>query len=91
MEVTARPGEIAARVTNAGGTPVVGAYAMITRGPAHNDIAAETDAGGRFLFGDLTPGDYALLVNAEGHNPKEVQTRVGAGETVRLDVVLRNP
>lgn len=83
-------GEIAARVTDAAGVPVVEAFAMITGGPPHHDIAAETDDNGQFLFTDLIPGEYTLLINAEDYAPKEVHTAVGAGEIARLDILLQD-
>ncbi len=82
-------GEIVGRVTDARGEPVVGASALITGdSPQHIDIGAETSADGAYRFDDLVPGEYTILVNAEGHVSQTGRVQVEAGAVARLHISL---
>ena len=76
------------RVTTAQGEPIAGAAAIIEGGPAHPDVAALTDAGGRFRYDDLVPGTYTLSVHAEGYAPRRRSARLEEGQIANLDFTL---
>ncbi len=47
-----------------------------------------TDAKGRFVFEEAPVGDYQLIVQRLGFQPKERSVEVKAGETVELEITL---
>ncbi|GHE39349.1 hypothetical protein GCM10018785_06190 [Streptomyces longispororuber] len=58
--------EITGRVRDASGAPVPGAHVLFTDGPRPlPDIAAVTDAEGRFSLGAPTAGRYTLTCRAD--------------------------
>ncbi|WP_394437026.1 carboxypeptidase-like regulatory domain-containing protein [Streptomyces sp. SGAir0957] len=58
--------EITGVVRDASGAPVAGARVLFTDGPGPlPDIAALTDAGGRFSLGAPSPGTYTLMCRAD--------------------------
>jgi hypothetical protein len=82
--------QIAGVVRGAGGEPVPGAVvALGGASPEHRDIAALTDAAGRYRYGSLTPGTYTVIVNAPGRAAASADVAVGEGETASLDFDLR--
>ncbi len=84
-----RPGEIAGQIINILNEPVPGARVLITgASPSHKDICAETNEQGEYGFDDLVPGDYTILVNAEGHDAHMGKVHVDAGQIARLDISL---
>ena len=88
-QTQAEYGAIAGRVSEPSGRPLAGATVMIAGdSPSHHDIAALTTADGGFRFADLVPGDYTILVNAEGFPLQQRRVAVAAGETTRLEVTL---
>ncbi len=82
-------------VRDGDGRPVAGARVMFTTSPVPvPDIAALTDAAGRFSLDAPVAGDYELLVVDDVHAPLPVQVTVpGGGATdaafADVDVVLR--
>ncbi|KUL41629.1 carboxypeptidase-like regulatory domain-containing protein [Streptomyces regalis] len=77
------PREIAGVVHDASGAPVPGAHVLFTDGPGPlPDIAAVTDAEGRFSLSAPAPGEYALLCRADPAmgppGTAEATVRVGA-------------
>jgi hypothetical protein len=50
--------------------------------------ALVSDASGRLLVADLPPGEHTLTISAEGFAPQTVTTRLAAGESPRIEVVL---
>jgi EmrB/QacA subfamily drug resistance transporter len=74
----------------AGGTPVAGALVVATdpRGVVTGSILTGADGG--YRLADLPPGDYALTVNAIGHQPAATTVAVGGGLPTVQDVTL-NP
>lgn len=81
-------GEIAGRITTPDGRPVADAAVMIGGGsPPHPDIAALSDADGRFRFAGLPPGAYTLIVNAEGWPQQQVSANL-TGEHTTVNIVL---
>jgi hypothetical protein len=45
-----------------------------------------TDAGGRFFFADLQPGEYTLVTT--GYPPAAVSVRVVNGRPARADIIV---
>jgi hypothetical protein len=82
-------GQIEGRVGGADGSPIVDAVVMITGdSPGHSDIAALTDAQGRYRFSGLAAGRYTLLVNAAGHRPHSGEVNLQGGAVAQLDFIL---
>ena len=50
---------------------------------------AFTDAAGRYAFAGVAPGAFTLRVRLFGFESAERAVRVAAGDTIRMDVVLR--
>ncbi|MEV0122243.1 carboxypeptidase-like regulatory domain-containing protein [Streptomyces sp. NPDC050703] len=91
--------EITGVVRDASGTPVAGARVLFTDGPRPlPDIAALTDAEGRFSLGAPSPGSYTLVCRAdplmgpsgtaEATVHVEPGARAAAGGRVRVDLTL---
>lgn len=79
-------GAIEGRVLGAGGAPVPEASVMIGGGPDHPDLAALTDAEGRFHLAGLAAGTYALVVNAGGAPARQDGIVVRDGDAARVEV-----
>ena len=76
-------------VTDASGTPVEWASVWFAAGAqATPDIAALTDAAGRFTLTAPGPGAYRIGCRAEGYEPIEVAVDVG---TEDIDVTITVP
>lgn len=75
-------------VRTSAGAPVDEANVLIVDGPDHPDIAAITDAHGRFELGPLRRGVYRLQVYALGQAATEQQVQVHAHERTRVDFRL---
>ncbi|HEY0170605.1 MAG TPA: carboxypeptidase-like regulatory domain-containing protein [Pyrinomonadaceae bacterium] len=81
-------GAVAGRVTDPAGAVVVGA-GLVLRGAAGAERRATSDAEGRYAFGGLAPGAYALRVEARGFQTLEAAgVRVVAGGRSEFDVRL---
>lgn len=86
---TISTGAIAGTVNGPSQEPLAGAVVMISGdSPTHLDIAALTDATGRYRFDNLQPGLYTLLVNAADCQSQSGQIRVEANKIARLDFAL---
>jgi hypothetical protein len=86
---TTSTGAIAGTVNDPSQEPLAGAVVMIAGdSPAHLDIAALTDASGRYRFDNLQPGLYTLLVNAAEYPPQSGRIMVKANQIARLDFDL---
>jgi hypothetical protein len=83
-------GTIIGYVRTLDGEPIEEATVIVVAGPAHLDIAAITDARGRFQLGNLAPGRYTIRVFADGYEPVSGRVRVYSGERSRVNVVLAN-
>lgn len=82
-------GAITGKVTNGHGKSVEDAIVLIIgNSPSHKDIAALTNEQGVYKFCDLIPGDYNIMVNAEGCITKTKQAHVEAGIVIHLDFSL---
>ncbi|QUH05509.1 MFS transporter [Saccharopolyspora erythraea] len=78
-----------AGVVRAGAREVSGAMVLLTdvRGEVIGSCA--TGEGGRYVFGGLVGGMYALTVTADGYRPTATSVHVDDGEQVQLDVALQ--
>ena len=84
-----KTGQLSGHVITTEGQAVSDAAVMLTgESPPHKDIAALTDAHGRFSFDDLLPGMYTVLVNAEGYPPHTKDIMVSPSKTARITFVL---
>ena len=78
------------RVVDREGAPVEWASAWLVAGPApFPDIAALTDADGRFTLTASAPGIYRVGCRAESDPPVEVPVDVGADD-VEVTITLRS-
>ncbi len=69
------------------GALVAGAALQVSTGSTR--LNARTDAGGRFCFSRLQPGDYELTAQAPGFIAKRQKVLVHPGESVRLTLSLK--
>ncbi|HSA55215.1 MAG TPA: carboxypeptidase-like regulatory domain-containing protein [Gemmatimonadaceae bacterium] len=83
--VQAQSGAIRGTVRDSAGTPVRSAQVQV----GSINRVAFVDSAGRFALTDLKEGTYALLVRRIGWEPRTERVRVGPGEQVSLDIVLR--
>ena len=75
-------------VIDASGTPVEWASVWLVSGPQPTpDIAALTDAAGRFTLTAPAPGVYRIGCRAEGYEPVEAEVEVGSDD-VELTITL---
>ncbi len=82
-------GSITGRVTDASGAVVVGAQIAATNAATNNSVWATTDESGDYTIIFLTPGSYALTVEAGGFKKllrQGVEVRVG--DKLTLDLTL---
>ena len=49
---------------------------------------AQTDASGFYTMSNLPPGDYEVIVSAEGFHPQSAQVTLAAGARLRSDLSL---
>jgi 5-hydroxyisourate hydrolase-like protein (transthyretin family) len=47
-----------------------------------------SDIGGKFLFSDIPPGRYQIIVNASGYEPLEIQSYIKPGQIYEKDFFL---
>jgi outer membrane protein OmpA-like peptidoglycan-associated protein len=80
-----RKGNISGAVVGARNAPVAGAQVQLI-GPS--TVNAVSDAGGTFQLDQVTPGTYAVRVEAEGYLVKLDQLEVIADNTARPQLVL---
>ena len=86
QDIKGRTGAIAGQVSTILGYPVKDATIVITgTSPTHRDIGALTNEEGEFLLDELLPGEYTVLVNAEGFGIKVKGAKVEAGKITRLE------
>lgn len=77
------------RVAGSEGDPVVGATTALMDASFQNVAAGETDAEGRYRMEAPAPGEFIVVVDAEGYiSQLSEPITVGEGETATLDVVF---
>jgi RNA polymerase sigma factor (sigma-70 family) len=80
---------IAGRVTDASGSPIVGAQVTLSPGGESGESAGTlTRAPGTFEVGPLAPGEYDLTVRADGHSPA-VRSGLVVLAGQRFEIVVR--
>jgi hypothetical protein len=75
-----RAGTISGQLTDDHGDPVTGHVSILAQGPQGltTVTAGSTDGGGRYRFGDLPPGSFAVLAVPDP-SPRERRTKDSAG------------
>src|SRR5271170_3578514 len=77
-------------VTDPSGAAVPNATVAVTDVNTKATRTGETDADGHFLFSQINPGTYQVVVEARGFAPsKSEPTAVGVGRTIALNFSLR--
>jgi hypothetical protein len=80
---------IAGRVVDAAGIPIPGVSVAISESTQpHNDLAALTNAEGRFRLGVLAPGSYTLAAHRAGHAVGGVRVVVTPGQQAEVEIRL---
>lgn len=82
---TAQTATIRGTVRDSAGAPIRSAQVRIE---SANRVAF-VDSAGQFAITELKPGTYTLLARRIGWEPRTETVAAGAGEQVRLDIVLR--
>jgi hypothetical protein len=82
---------VAGTVQDTAGRPIGAARVYFVEGPvALPDIAALTDADGRFTLSAPVPGTYRVAVASEGFTPTTAMVDVRGGQRAELNVRLRS-
>jgi Carboxypeptidase regulatory-like domain/TonB dependent receptor/TonB-dependent Receptor Plug Domain len=86
---TTTTGAIEAKVTDRSGAALPGVTVELRSPNQQGSKTDVTDANGRFRFGQLTPGTYALVATLSGFSTlRETNLQVSLGKTLTLDVTL---
>ena len=83
-------GRVTGTVLNEDRAPVAGADILFESPALQGQRKAISDANGRYLSSLLPPGVYTMTVNAPGKTPVQYTFRVGVGQTVPIDVILKS-
>ncbi|WP_077490387.1 carboxypeptidase-like regulatory domain-containing protein [Sinomonas mesophila] len=84
------PALLTGRVTDDGGAPLALASVAVVRAPVPMpDIAALTDADGRFTLTAPAPGEYEVGVSADGFERTTAEVTVGGDGEAALEIRLR--
>lgn len=82
--LTAQNATVGGRVTDAGGTPLVGAN-LIVPGTV---LGSATDREGRYLITRIPAGSHAIICSMIGYEKNRIPIVLKAGEQATLDIVL---
>jgi hypothetical protein len=86
-ETEAGKSNIAGRITNTAGDPVVGA---MVEDEGKGDVVAETDENGNYLLANTDTGSHVLLVDADNHESQRIEDVVTrAGQTLVLNIIMK--
>ena len=85
-ETTAR---VSGRVVDEDAKPIVGARVTLVSSALQGQRTTETDADGQFFAALLPAGPYAISVTAPGKQTVQVSLRLTVGQTVPLEVTLK--
>ena len=83
-------GRVTGTVLDEDRQPVVGAEILFESPALQGERKSISDANGRYLSSLLPPGVYTMTVNAPGKTPVQYTFRVGLGQTVPIDAVLKS-
>jgi len=75
-------------VTDVQHQPVAGANVLVSNTATDVAVAGQTDAGGRVVLPQLSPGRYAVAVRREGLAPWQTTLDVGVGQTMMVEAQL---
>lgn len=64
------------------------AKVTVKNAPTGRSTDAQTDASGFYTMSNLPPGDYEVIVSAEGFHPQSAQVTLAAGARLRADLSL---
>jgi hypothetical protein len=81
---------VSGRVLDTAGGPVADARVMFADAPVPvPDVAAVTDAEGRFALTAPAAGRYALVAAADGRENAQLTVDVPGAEPVEVELILR--
>ncbi len=82
-------GGISGTVTDTSGAVLPGTTVTVTLAATGQNVSAQTDSTGRYLFSQLQPGVYSLAINATGFSQfREQNISVEVGLVTTIDVKL---
>jgi len=84
----AAPGSITGVVRMTGGEALAGVRISLLSGERTAVGGTRTDEEGRFLFKDVPPGRYVIIVQATGFNERQAGVIVGSGAASQVDIIL---
>ncbi len=79
-------GTISGVVRDVTGTTVPGAHVRLVTGVSA-DTEVITDSAGQFMFGDIAPGPFTLILTEPGLEPETISGRMRAGEQYQMPAV----
>jgi len=82
-------GSVQGTVTDQSGAVIGDATVTLTDTSTNSARTATSNAAGRYVFVDVAPGAYTLLVDKKGFSPTKTQTTVTVGSTMTLNVALQ--
>lgn len=82
-------GRVTGKVVDEEGNPVAGARVTLISSALQGERIVKTADNGVFLAALLPVGPYAVEISAPGMSPISLSFRLGVGQTVPLDVVLK--
>jgi hypothetical protein len=86
---SASSGTVAGSVTDQSGAVVEGATVTLTDNATNNARTTTTNAAGRYIYVDVTPGGYSIAVSKAGfETTKTANQEVQVGATVTLNLSL---
>ena len=77
-------GTVSGSVMAPSGAGIIGATVTLSAGQT-----TTTDGNGQFMFSDVTPGGYAVGVDARGYQSVQVSVNVRGSNDSRMDVLLQ--
>ncbi len=82
-------GRVSGTVLDEDQKPIKGADVTLESPALQGQRKTTSDANGRFLASLLPGGEYTMTVNAQGKSPLQYTFRVGVGQTVPIDAILK--
>ncbi len=83
-------GSLAGTIKDQTGGVVPGARLIIVNNALSTEFRAATDAQGKYIFPNLSVGQYTLTIEAQGFRPqKKTNLQIDADSAIRLDVPLQ--